>query len=339
MPATMHPSGVMRVCIVGAGALGCTIGAALARGSVQGGGEPIEVWLVNRNRDHVDAITRRGLLVRLGDGPAATEHTVRLRAATSTRGIGPVDVVIVLVKSFATADAARQAEALLGPETVVLTLQNGLGNEQALASVLGAQRVLQGITYVGGRLIGPGQVSSGVAGKRTVIGELDGRVTPSVRRIADAFGAAGLATEVADDITGAVWDKLLVNVSTGALSALTRLTYGDLMADPGLERTACAAVQEGIDIATALGVSLSVHEPQAIWRSAAQGLPTDFKTSMLQSIESGRRTEIDVINGALVRDGERTGVPTPVNSTLVAAVRGLETGLGHAQPTARHKPA
>lgn len=339
MPATMHPSGVMRVCIVGAGALGCTIGAALARGSVQGGGEPIEVWLVNRNRDHVDAITRRGLLVRLGDGPAATEHTVRLRAATSTRGIGPVDVVIVLVKSFATADAARQAEALLGPETVVLTLQNGLGNEQALASVLGAQRVLQGITYVGGRLIGPGQVSSGVAGKRTVIGELDGRVTPRVRRIADAFGAAGLATEVADDITGAVWDKLLVNVSTGALSALTRMTYGDLMADPGLERTACAAVQEGIDIATALGVSLSVHEPQAIWRSAAQGLPTDFKTSMLQSIESGRRTEIDVINGALVRDGERTGVPTPVNSTLVAAVRGLETGLGHAQPTARHTPA
>lgn len=334
MPATTHPSGVMRVCIVGAGALGCTIGSALARGSAQGSGEPIEVWLVNRNRAHVDAITQRGLLVRLGDGPAATEHTVhtvRLRAATSTRDIGPVDVVIVLVKSFATADAARQAEALLGPETVVLTLQNGLGNEEILASVLGAERVLQGITYVGGRMIAPGHVSSGVAGKRTVIGEPDGQVTPRVRRIADAFGAAGLATEITADITGAVWDKLLVNVSTGALSALTRLTYGDLMADPGLERTACAAVQEGIDIATALGVSLSIHEPQAIWRSAAEGLPADFKTSMLQSIESDRRTEIDVINGALVRGGERTGVPTPVNSTLVAAVRGLETGLRHAQ--------
>jgi 2-dehydropantoate 2-reductase len=216
---------------------------------------------------------------------------------------------------------------LVGPQTVVLSLQNGLGHEDILADRVGRDHVLAGKTYVGGVVLAPGRIIAGTEGKETLIGELDGTLSPRAQRIAGVFNAAGLATTVSDNIMGTMWDKLLINVATGALSSITRLTYGAMYPLPQIEATAIAAVQEAMDVARACGVRLSYTDPKGPWLKAAAGLPPDFKTSMLQSLEKGSVTEIDFINGAVVRWGQRCGVNTPVNATLVACVKGIESTL------------
>lgn len=303
----------MRICFVGAGALGCSIGGVLTEGGS-------DVHLIDRYKAHVDAMNRDGLRIRDETG----ERTVRVTAHGDTDGMGPVDLVVVLVKSYHTREAIEAAMPVVGPHTVVMSLQNGLGHEEIIAEVVGRDRVVAGKTYVGGVLLGPGHVLAGIRGKSTHIGELDGSVTPRIEAIAAEFGRAGLATIVSPNIVGTMWDKLLINVATGALSAVTRLPYGKLYAIDEIKACALAAVGEAMAVAAAAGVTLSIESAEEAWIKAADGLPADFKTSMLQSLEAGSRTEIDFINGAVVRWGERCHVPTPVNRTLVACVKGIE---------------
>ncbi|HUD32545.1 MAG TPA: 2-dehydropantoate 2-reductase, partial [Variovorax sp.] len=214
-----------------------------------------------------------------------------------------------------------------GKGEAVMSLQNGMGHEEILAEVVGRERVLAGKTYVGGVLLGPGRIIAGTRGKRTVIGELDGTVSERAKAIAAEFERAALPCEVSGDILGVMWDKLLINVATGALSGITGQTYGSLYAVPEIEATAVAAVAEAMAVARAAGVTLSIREPRDAWLMAAEGLPAAFRTSMLQSLDKGAATEIDYINGAVVRAGRRHGVPTPVNQTLVAAIKGIERRL------------
>jgi 2-dehydropantoate 2-reductase len=303
----------LKIAFLGAGALGSAIGGSLAEGGA-------DVVLVDAWQAHVDAINRNGLTLREG----GADRKVRVRATTSAAGLGAVDVVVVLVKSNDTHVAMEAARSLVGPDTVVMSLQNGLGHEDVLAEVVGRERVIAGKTYKGGVVLGPGHVIAGVKGKETMIGELDGCVTERVQRIADAFNRAGLDTRVSDDIVGTMWDKLMINVATGALAGITRLPYGELYAVPEVEACALAAVDEAIAVARASGVKLSWTDARGPWLKAKEGLPPEFKTSMLQSLEKGARTEVDYINGSVVRWGERCGVPTPVNATLVACVKGLE---------------
>ena len=286
-----------------------------------------EVWLINRNAAHVEAMTQRGLVLRT-DG---VDRTVRVRAVTSAVGVDsasrPADLLIVLVKSFHTEDAMRSAVSLVGPQTTVLSLQNGLGHEDVLAEMVGRDKLLAGKTYVGGTQLAPGHVIAGTRQKLTVIGELDGAVSARAKAIATVFNAAGLDTTVSDNILGTIWDKLLVNVATGALSGITRLPYGELYQVPELEACAVAAVTEAMAVARACGVRLSITNPVDAWHMAGAGLPFEFKPSMLQSLEKGSITEIDYINGAVVQQGARHGIPTPVNQTLVAAIKGIERSL------------
>jgi 2-dehydropantoate 2-reductase len=306
----------LKIAILGAGALGCAVGAALTEAGQ-------EVWLLNRSATHVEAMRRDGLRVDDANG----SRSVMVRATTQAAEAGAVDLVVVLVKSFHTDAAMRGALELLGPETLVLSLQNGLGHEDVLAEIVGHERVLAGKTYVGGVMRNPGHIESGVAGKTTYIGELDGRLTPRVMAIAETFNTAGLATTVSDNIVGAMWDKLLVNVATGALTGATGLTYGQLYDEPLLKMTALAAVAEAMAVARAAGVKLATTHPEQAWTLAGEGLSPAFKTSMLQSLEKGSITEIDFINGAVVRWGQRHGVPTPVNTTLVACIKGIERAM------------
>ena len=308
----------MRIAVLGAGALGCAIGGTLAEAGN-------EVVLINRNAAQVDAINSQGLVMRDAQG----EQVVRALACTSAAGLAPVDLVIVLVKSFHTEQAMRAATHLVGPQTLVLSLQNGLGHEDILADIVGRNHVLAGKTYVGGVMLAPGRIIRGVAGKETLIGELDGGISVRAQGLAAVFNAAGLATVVSDNILGVMWDKLLINVATGAVSSITRLPYGPLYQIPEIEATALAAVQEAMNVAAAAGIQLSHADPKAAWLKAAAGLPHDFKTSMLQSLEKGSITEIDFINGAVVRWGQRCGIVTPVNATLVACVKGIEAALRH----------
>jgi len=274
-------------------------------------------------KPHVDAINAQGLRMRTAEG----ERVVRAKAAIDARHAGVVDLVIVLVKSFHTREAMQGALSLVGPNTVVMSLQNGLGHEDILADVVGKQHVIAGKTYVGGVFLAPGQVIAGVAGKETLIGELDGTITPRVQTIADEFERAGLSTVVSSNIYGTMWEKLLVNVATGALAGITHLTYGDLYAVKEIEACAIAAVEEAMAVANANGIKLSTRDPRDAWVKASEGLPGDFKTSMLQSLENGSVTEIDFINGSVVRWGARRNVPTPVNQTLVACIKGIERDL------------
>ena len=310
----------MKICILGAGALGCAIGVTLKEAGHQ-------VWLVNRGPAHVNAMREHGLQVR----EAGVDRWVPVCATTDCREIaassGAVDLVIVLVKSFHTHEAILSALPVVGEHTVVLSLQNGLGHEEVLADVLGRAKVIAGKTYAGGVMLAPGHIIAGTQGKETLIGELDGKLSLRIQAISDAFNQAGLVTTLRANIMDAMWDKLLVNVATGALSAITRLPYGELYLVPEVEVCAIAAVAETMAVAKASGIQLETDDPRTPWVKAAAGLPNEFKASMLQSLENGSITEIDYINGAVVRQGAICGVPTPVNRSLVACVKGVERGL------------
>lgn len=307
----------MKICFLGAGSLGSTIGGVLSDGGS-------DVWLVDRWAEHVEAMNRNGLVVSEG----GEERIVKVKAAASPSGLGVMDLVVVLVKSFDTRATVESAHGLIGADTMVMSLQNGLGNEETIAEIVGPGRVIGGKTYVGGGIIGPGRVSSGVKGKLTVVGEMDGRTSARIERVADEFIKAGLRTEVSGNIVGMIWDKLLVNVATAAVTTITRLTYGELYKMPELARLSQRAVAEAIEIAKASGVRLDTEDPAEVWRRASAGLPEDFKTSMLLGLERGMRSEIDYINGSVVRCGEKAGVRAPVNETLVACVKGIERALG-----------
>lgn len=307
----------MKICMLGAGALGSAIGGTLAAGGS-------DVTLVDVHQAHVNAVNAQGLRMRAGD----SEKLVPVKAATDCLGLGPMDLVIVLVKSFhtrAAIDAA--ARHIVGPDTVVMSLQNGMGHEEILADAVGRRRVMAGKTYVGGVFLEPGRIIAGTKDKETLIGELDGTVSARAKAIAAEFERAGLRTMVSDNIVGAIWDKLFVNVATGALAGITRLTYGDLYRVPEIEACAIAAVAEAMAVARANGVTVATREPREAWLKASEGLPAEFKTSMLQSLEKGSVTEIDFINGAVVRAGAAAGIPTPVNTTLVACIKGIERTL------------
>ncbi len=318
----------MKIGILGAGSLGSVFGGVLAEGGH-------EVTLFTRSEEYREAVDA-GQLFFTEDPGGKSGRRIRVRTAGDVGQLSGSELLLVMVKSTATREVAKKAvqAGVIGPETVVLTLQNGLGNEEILGEIVGADRVIAGRTYVSGRLLGPGRVMAAVKGCRTIIGELDGRVTERIRRIGREFGRVGLTTEISSDIRGVIWDKLLVNVATGAVSGITGLDYGRMYekygkgALPELKAVACAAVAEAIAVAGTYGIRLSIHDPELAWDLAAKDQPETFRTSLLQSLERGQKTEIDVINGAVVRWGQEAGVPTPVNDTLSALVRGIEFRLG-----------
>lgn len=314
----------MKICMLGTGSLGSTIGGTLAQGGS-------EVYFIDQWKDHIDAINENGL--KMTD--EKEDWYVKVDARTSAEGIGPVDLVIVLVKSFATREAVSQLKEtnVIGKDTLVMSLQNGLGNEETIAEVVGEDNVISGKTYVGGRLLSPGYVSAGVKGKYTYIGELTGEITDRIQKVCDEFNKAGLLCEVSDNIKGLIWDKLLINVAAGALCGITRLPYGPLYEEEYIKETAVAAIKEGIEVAKAAGVKLKSEDPEYPWYAASEGLPETFKTSILQSLELKRPTEIDFINGSVVEWGKKFGIPTPVNRTLVTCVKGIEKFLLEYEPS------
>ena len=307
-----------KIAILGCGALGSTYGGLLTEAGY-------DVALVNLKTDHIDAMTKDGLTFVEDD----QERKIPVKVYTDAAQVGPVDLIIVLVKSNFTKAAIEGARDLIGPKTIAMSLQNGLGNEEVLEEALGKGNVLGGKTYVGGTLLAPGKVKIGVKGKKTLIGEFDGTVSERALKIGALFEKAGLATEVINDIRALTWQKLLVNVATGAVCGITRLTYGPLMQISAVQECAVAAVSEALAVADAAGIQLNVDSPEDVMQQAVAGLPTDFKTSILQDVERGTPCEVDFINGAVVREGEKYGVATPVNRTLVALIKGIEFQRNH----------
>lgn len=303
----------MRVCVLGAGAMGSAIGGLLSDAGT-------DVVLVDSRKEQVDTLNSRGL--KLDDGTSL--RTIKVLATTDPESIGEVGLVVVLVKAYHTVQAIERAKSVIGGATSVLSLQNGLGNTDTLAELLGPDRVLGGVTHSGSVVIGPGEVRFSGKEKKTFIGEVNGKMTPRVESIVRLFNSAGLNTEATSSILDVIWNKLLVNVAVSALSAVTRLPHGGMSQVPEVKQCAFEAVAEAVRVAKACGIRLSTENPEQVWATATQGLPPEHKTSMLKDIENKAPTEIGTIAGAVVKYGKKHGIATPVNSTLLACVRGIE---------------
>ncbi len=301
----------MKIAIIGAGAMGSLFGGRLALA-----GE--EVWLLDVWEEHVRTIGKKGLVI----ATVAEDLVARPMATTEPEDIGTADLVIIFVKSSATRTAAETAAGLLGPETAVLTLQNGYGNAEAIAEVVGAGRVIAGTTAQGATLLGPGRIMHGGSGD-THIGELRGGKTDRLEKVAACLTRAGIPTVGDDNVAALIWGKLVVNVGINALSAITGLKNGALADHEETRQVLALAVEEAVRVADAAGIRLpyenAVEKVLSVAVATAQN-----RSSMLQDLSGGRRTEIDAINGALVREGERVGVATPVNRVLTLLIKALE---------------
>lgn len=306
----------MRIAVVGAGAMGCIFGGTLSEAGH-------EVTLIDVWAEHVRVLNERGLRLTGVSG----DRTIPVRAVTSPDGLPPQDVVIVFVKSSATEAAVRGAAGLIGPETVVVTLQNGLGNAEKIGSIVGPEKVVAGVTSHGGTMLGPGEVRHAGRGE-TVLGELCGHLTQRVEELARVFTAAGLEARAVESVDGLVWSKLLVNVGINALTAILQVNNGELVKHPETRELVALAVEEGARVAAAKGIKLIYEDPVANCLKVAE-LTGPNLSSMCQDVRAKRKTEIDVINGAVVAEGEKVGVPTPVNKVLTNLIKAIEkTYLG-----------
>jgi len=270
-----------------------------------------EVHLIDVWKDHIDAVNSNGLQMEEGDDVLLYEN---LKGHTSSKETGLCDLVIVFVKSTVTKTAVESNAAVFGPNTVALTLQNGLGNIEQISSVIGAERVIAGTTAHGATMLYPGKIRHAGKGK-TIIGELGGHESDRIRKMAALLEDAGMETVISGNVLGLVWDKLLVNVGINALTGITKLYNGQLLDYPEIEELLEKAVSEGVAVARAKGIRLGFDDPVAHTKDLCRATAAN-KSSMLQDILNGRQTEIEMMNGAIVREGKALGIETPVNLAL-----------------------
>jgi 2-dehydropantoate 2-reductase len=305
----------MRVCIVGCGAVGSLFAANLAQL------DDVEVWAYDLAQGHVDAINAHGL--RLS---GAGEVVGRPRATTDAGELPACDFGIVATKAMHT-EAAISATSHAFADGAVCSVQNGLGNEEAIAEHVG--RVIRGTTFPAGRVLEPGHVQWDVKGD-TTIGPFEPSPAPApeIERLADACTRAGLPTEAVADARGRQWRKVIFNAATNPVGALTGLTHGRVCEDAELRRFVSGLVDEGKAVAAAQGIELDADPEDLIDHAARPEVAYDHKASMLQDVEARRQTEIDFLNGGIVRFGREYGVPTPLNEAILALVRGVEESWG-----------
>ncbi len=302
----------MNILVVGAGAMGSLIGARLSRTHAS-------VSLFNTNREHMEAIRHRGLDIEELDG---TVSNYRVDSYYEVDKLPPLpDLVLVLVKTYATQDAVSLVQGICSPSTVFLTLQNGIGNWEQIAEITGRQAVLAGSTAQGSTLLAPGIIRHGGNGP-TYIGEPGGPTSDRVRRVVEVFRESGLVTEPSDDVERLIWEKLIVNVGINAITGLTGIRNGSIAQNKEAAELCSTAVREALAVAGARGFSIGEEMVQRVILIArATGRN---RSSMGQDIDKKKRTEIDSINGAVIRFAEEAGISTPVNRTLTLLIKVLE---------------
>jgi len=300
----------MKTVIMGAGAMGSLFGGLLALG-----GE--EVWLVDIWKEHIDTIRSKGLVLE-ENGKA---QPVPIHATTEVASVGKADLVLIFVKTYHTEKAVSDARVLQKESTVFLTLQNGLGNEETICKHIDRKKVLLGVTGQGATLLGSGQIRHAGWGK-TYVGELDHQMTDRAVRMAQMFCSAGIETEVSPNIHDHVWGKLLVNVGVNALTALTGFKNGQLLDYPETTRLMERLVFEAAEVARGKGVHIE-EDPVEIVRKAIEAT-RENRSSMGQDFDHRRKTEIDAINGAVVREAQPLGISVPFNQAVTDLVKAIE---------------
>lgn len=302
-----------RVAIMGAGAMGGIVGTALMAAGV-------ETHFVDTSAAVLSAVRRDGLQIRRGEA----ERTCAVSVTDEPATIGHVDAVLFFVKCYHTAAAAELAQPLVGPSTAIVSLQNGWGNGEVLAARYPGESLVVGITYHSGTVLAPGVINhTNVREAPTFIGPYVGTDTTKAARLAQHMQAGGMPATATAGVLTEVWKKLVHNAATLPPSALTRYTAGALGADPDTHELVNALAREAVDTGRAAGFAIDLDERLAAIATILEGAGSG-KASMLQDVEAGRRTEIAVINEAVVKAAAEHRVEVPLNRAMVALIRGYE---------------
>jgi 2-dehydropantoate 2-reductase len=302
----------MKIAIVGAGAMGSLFGALLAEGGHK-------VWLFDVWQEHIETINQNGVSIE-HDG---TTRRVRLNAASDPEEIGASDLVLIFVKATQTHAAVQTAARLAGDTGLVMTLQNGMGNAEAIAKIIASDRIAVGTTAYGSTMLEAGSIRHAGAGSTTIgmWGQSD-KAFKTAGHIAGQFNQAGIDTHAVEDVRPVLWAKLIVNVGINAITALTGIKNGQILDLEPTRELSRAAIEEAAAVANALGIETRKDAVDHVFQVAAATATN--RSSMGQDVDHCRLTEIDAINGFVVREALQKGLTAPVNQTLTALVKTME---------------
>lgn len=314
----------MNIVIVGPGALGSLLAALIGRRINARKNDPHKLWLLDKNKERAQSLSKTGITA---DGIAGSWKT-DVRVTADARDIGGADIVLICVKAYNTKDAAGTIAPAVKENTAVITLQNGLGNLESLAETLGNDKVIAGATNLGATLLETGKVR--FAGKGdTIIGRADGMVPASIRQLREIFAEAGVSIRISREIKSVIWSKLVINAAINPVAALTRLPNGRLLEFEGSRAVMREAATEAVRIAKRRRIKLTCDDPLAKVEAVCEATSANL-SSMLQDILRHRQTEADAINGAIVRLGKESGIPTPANTLLLNLIHAIESSYAHA---------
>jgi 2-dehydropantoate 2-reductase len=299
----------MKFLVVGPGAMGCLFAARLKKAGYS-------VTLLDYRKERADEINAQGIIVEGVTG----EYTVKVPALSGELP-SPPDLALICVKSYKTREAGQTIKPWLAPQTAVVSLQNGLGNVEILQDIFGRERVLCGVTAQGATLLGTGKIRHAGQGE-TIIGPEKG-FEGTVEKIVAAFNGAGFKTRSANNVNDLIWGKLIINVGINALTAITGLKNGRLPHVEGTRLILEEAVKEAVSVARAKNIQLPYADPVGRVMEVCEATAGNV-ASMLQDVLKQKITEIDFINGAIVREGSSMGIPTPVNSVLTSLVQAVQ---------------
>jgi len=293
--------------------MGSVIGGLLAKAGN-------EVILVDVWKQAVDVINTNGLKI---EDKTGSVEIIKVRATDQPAAAGAMDLVLVFVKCYHTESAVRNALPMIAPNTVVLSLQNGWGNGPRIAEIVGEEKLLIGVCYHSATVAGPGHVLHGGKGM-TFMGELNGKMSERLARVAKTFTDAGIDVTTTPSVLKEIWSKLALNVCTLPTSALLRFYAPQLVQHEPMLDLMRSLLREVVAVANAQEIALDFDESWEAITGLLKRCAPGAKSSMLQDVEKGRITEIDVINGAIIEAGHRLGIATPYNEAMVKLVKSLE---------------
>jgi 2-dehydropantoate 2-reductase len=304
----------VKTVIIGPGAMGCLYAFLLTRAGY-------EAWLLDNSENRAERIRAQGLKI---DGVSGAFQLPFPRISASPDVIGKADLLILFIKSYSTVAALQCVKELVTANTMILTLQNGIGNVESIRAAYPQNPIVAGTTAQGATLLAEGHIRHAGLGE-TVVGGIDVNSTFHAKLIKDLFMSAYIPTEMTEDVQGVLWGKMLINCAINPLTAIMRVPNGQLPKITDLCEVMSRVVEEGAAIARSAGITLPYSDPAAKVMDVCAATANN-RSSMLQDIEAGKKTEINYLNGALVRYGKETGVAAPVNSFLTHLVKALETG-------------
>lgn len=300
----------MKIAIVGAGAMGSLFGGKLS--------SVADVWLLDFWQEHVKSMQEKGLHIVEPEG----EKIISVKATIDPADVPKnIDLVIIFVKSHQTRMATEIASGFLGDNSLVLTLQNGLGNLQIISDIVGKNHALQGVTSHGATILGPGRVLH--AGKGPTHLAVRKEISKQMKTIANIFRHAGFEVEISSNLEGIIWGKLIINAGINALTAILRIPNGELLEIKPARELMSKIVNETAEVAKKKGIIIPYDDIQAKVEEVCRKTASNY-SSMLQDILRHTKTEIDFINGAIIKEGKRSGIPTPFNYALFSIVKAIE---------------